>query len=372
MSNTLQNIFLELQDPDPEVRELALDKIGAMNPENARELILPYLSDDDPKLRETAACNLGEIQDPKAVPDLVNAARTDPDQSVRYYAFDALSEYHTPEILSLLLEKAYHGSRERKIRLTVTKQLAQYDTEEAVEALLTLLQTDDRYVLTAVASSLLTLNCPRLQLIWEEMLLTSFHPYLCQIAAQALGELLNVKPLLVVLPFLASRDTAVRSGAAFALGFIDDECAIDYLIELGRQDASQNVREMAIMALARYDSCVIRDYLIDALSSQSLSARAIESMAEQLSEYDSEKSVDALLWLLDAKRENEVIHATAIYSLYKLNRPRLRGLWKQILEQYDSDSDEYELAKQALAELEPLVFDKQAEAWPRPLAQLIR
>ena len=163
-----------------------------------------------------------------------------------------------------------------------------------------------------------------------------------------------------------------RSGAAFALGFIDDECAINYLIELGRQDASQDVREMAIIALARYDSSVICDYLIEALSYGSLSARAIESIAEQLSEYDSDSSVDALLWLRKASRENEVIHATAIYSLYKLNRPRLRGLWKQILEQYDSDSDEYELAQQALAELEPLVFDKPASAWPKALAQLIR
>ncbi len=55
----MSTILEDLKNSDPEIRELAIDKIGTIKPSNALEIILPFLSDSEPEVRGTAACNLG-------------------------------------------------------------------------------------------------------------------------------------------------------------------------------------------------------------------------------------------------------------------------------------------------------------------------
>ena len=350
MSATLENILKRLHSPDPNIRESALDQIGTLNPENALEIIVPFLSDPDPEVRSTAACNLGEINNQKAIGHLIQTVRQDANEWVRYHALESLSEYHSPEILACLLDEMYKGSDSRKIRLAVAQQLGQYDTEEALDALVALLEVDDDYVLTTTAGSLLKLNRPRVRPVWEDLLLTAFHPYLCQTAAQALAELQKADPFDVVCPFLTSQDSTIRQGAVFALGCLDDDRAICVLIRQARQDPVPDVQEMGIFALSNYHSHEIGTYLTEAISHQTLSARARESIAEQLSNYDCEESVNSLLSLLED--ENQVVRATAIYSLYEVNRARLLPIWESLLEQYPNGSYKRELIEKALAELE--------------------
>lgn len=45
----LQTVIVELQNSNPDIRELALDKIGTLKSDNALEIILPFLSDPDQK-----------------------------------------------------------------------------------------------------------------------------------------------------------------------------------------------------------------------------------------------------------------------------------------------------------------------------------
>ena len=61
MSATLENILKHLHSSDPNIRESALDHIGTLNPENALEIIVPFLSDPDSEVRSTAACTLKGI-----------------------------------------------------------------------------------------------------------------------------------------------------------------------------------------------------------------------------------------------------------------------------------------------------------------------
>ncbi|MGB0385250.1 MAG: HEAT repeat domain-containing protein [Ardenticatenaceae bacterium] len=349
MSRNFNEILKNLHSRDPNVRESALDEVGTLNPENALEIILPFLSDPDPEVRSTAACNLGEIDNQKAIPHLIETVRQDDNEWVRYHALESLSEYHSPQILSSLLDEVYHGSSSRKTRVALATQLGQYDSEEAVDALLTLLQVDDSYVLTTAAGSLFKLNRPRVRNVWQDLLLTAFHPYLCQTATQALAELEHTEPFDVVYPFLTSQDSTIRQGAAFALAHVHDERAIPLLIQQAREDRVQEVQDMAIFALGNYHRRQIGSYLIEAMSHQSLSARAKEWIAEQLGSYDCEESVNALLSLL--QDENEIIRSTALYSLSQLNRPRLRPIWQSLLKQYPDHSYKRELIEKALAEL---------------------
>ncbi|MBD2775865.1 HEAT repeat domain-containing protein [Iningainema tapete] len=101
----LQIAIAELHNVNPDIRELSLDKIGTLNPDNAFEIIVPFISDPEPELRGTAACNLGEIGDSRSVPHLIRLARIDPEEKVRSEALSALDNYRTPEILTCLIDE---------------------------------------------------------------------------------------------------------------------------------------------------------------------------------------------------------------------------------------------------------------------------
>ncbi len=86
----LQTALADLQHPNPNIRESALDKIGTLKPDNAFEIILPFLWDTDPEVRGTAACNLGEINDSRSVVHLIDLAKNDPEEKVRSEALSVL------------------------------------------------------------------------------------------------------------------------------------------------------------------------------------------------------------------------------------------------------------------------------------------
>jgi HEAT repeat protein len=105
MLNELSVILEDLKNPNSEIRELALDKIGTLKPSNSLEILLPFWSDSDPGVRSTAACNLGEIQDICAIPHLINIVKNDNDEELRADALSALSEYQSSEILDCLIDE---------------------------------------------------------------------------------------------------------------------------------------------------------------------------------------------------------------------------------------------------------------------------
>jgi len=197
MSDELSAIVQELKNLDPEIRELALDKIGTIKPSNALDIILPFLSDADPQVRGTAACNLGELRDSCAVPYLINVARVDPQEKVRADALLALAEYRSSEILDCLLDEVYREKGSRRPRQEVARQLRYYNTESAVDALIILLQDEDVYVRIAAVDSLLKLNRPRLRKVWEKAM-DDESDYVTEIAGHALANLdlmVSTKPI---------------------------------------------------------------------------------------------------------------------------------------------------------------------------------
>lgn len=188
MPEEIKNILQKLQSPDSATRELALDDIGELKPSNAVDLITPYLNDPDPEVRGTAACNLGLIQDNAAVPYLIGAVNTDSSEHVRAEALVSLAEYRGSDVLDCLIAEVHRPKRSRRPRQEVAKQLRNYDTESAVDALTELLHDDDVFVRDHAAESLLALNRPRLHSTWEGAL-TDRSADVREIAERALAEL---------------------------------------------------------------------------------------------------------------------------------------------------------------------------------------
>ncbi len=170
MSEEIQTVLQDLESSDPDVREAALDKIGVLRPPNALDIITPFLADAHDEVRGTAACNLGLIQDDRAVPYLMEAVRHDPSEHVRAEALTSLAEYRSPAILACLIDEVHRPKRSRRPRQQVAKQLRYYDDDAAVDALVMLLEDEDVFVRDHAAESLLQLNRPRLRATWEKAL----------------------------------------------------------------------------------------------------------------------------------------------------------------------------------------------------------
>ncbi|MBV6622392.1 MAG: HEAT repeat domain-containing protein [Rivularia sp. (in: Bacteria)] len=193
----LQTAISDLQSSNSEVKELALDKIGTLKPDNALEIIVPFLSDNNPQIRETAACNLGDIHDNRSIPYLIKLAKKDPEESVRSEALSALEAYEEPEILNCLIDEVHREKKSRRPRQIVAKQLQRYDNEQSIDALIILLEDKDVYVRIFAADSLLELNRPRLYKVWEKAL-NDESTYVREIANKAVTYLQNYENLQTV------------------------------------------------------------------------------------------------------------------------------------------------------------------------------
>ena len=188
MPNEIEKLIQDLSAESPEIRERALDMIGALNPDNAFEIILPSLSDEDPGVRGTAACNLGEIEDGRAIEYLINLVKSDSSEEVRSEALSSLEKYRDSSILQCLIDEVNRVKQSRRPRQIVAKQLQYYDTEESVDALIALLQDEDIYVRIWAADSLYVLNRVRLREIWKTAL-EDESEYVWQLAKKALKKL---------------------------------------------------------------------------------------------------------------------------------------------------------------------------------------
>lgn len=189
-NQSIEDILKDLKDADAEVRERALDKLGALRPKNALELIVPFLSDSDSEVRGTAAANLGIVGDSRAVSYLIEAVNSDPSEHVRSEALTSLAEFRGPNILDCLLHEVRREKRSRRPRQEVARQLGHYDTEESISALITLLQDDDVYVRIPAADALYALNRSELRDVWLEALGDSSE-YVHEVATKALAEIEN-------------------------------------------------------------------------------------------------------------------------------------------------------------------------------------
>ncbi len=155
----LSTALAELDHSDPDIRELALDTIGTLNPQNAFEIIALFVSDPDPEIRETAACNLGDIQDDRSISVLISLAENDPIETVRAEAMQALANYQSPEILQCLIDEINRKKQSRRPRQIIARQLQHYITPQSLEVLAYLLVNDDDVnVRIASADSLLVIQ----------------------------------------------------------------------------------------------------------------------------------------------------------------------------------------------------------------------
>jgi HEAT repeat protein len=168
MKQELEKILDELKSLNPDVKENALDKIAQLKPENAVELILPFLDDSDDEVRSGAAFSLGELNDPDTIPHLINLGRRDNSEKVKREVVCALENHRSSEIQKYLEEQAFQPGHSNITKRSMAQQLVNYDKESSIDALVHLLDDWDATTRELAAQSLYQFNRPRLKEVWKE------------------------------------------------------------------------------------------------------------------------------------------------------------------------------------------------------------
>ena len=166
----VNSILSDIRNPDPTVRERAVDRLEAGDTPEAFDLIINLVrTDPSVDVRASAACKLAEFGE-RAIPHLIGAVDKDPSELVRAEALLSLSNFRAEPIFESLLEEVRRSKRSRRPRQEVAKQLRYYDDERAVDALGVLLTDEDVFVRDHAADSLFQLNRASARPIWERAL----------------------------------------------------------------------------------------------------------------------------------------------------------------------------------------------------------
>jgi HEAT repeat protein len=185
-------------------------------------------------------------------------------------------------------------------------------------------------------------------------------------ALYSIGEEKPTNAIELILPFLDHDDVEIRETAAFNLGEIHIDGAIEPLIYVVQADENDSVKFFALSALKEYQSPKIESLIFKLLDSKTLPLRIKRVLIELLKKYPSIKARDILMEILLRHTDDHNISIPAIDSLYVMKQDMLKEMWGKII---DSTAEEYVamIAQKAIIEAEykgskhkfnPKVFDE--------------
>jgi HEAT repeat protein len=236
-----------------EARTDVMRALGEIEDARAVPLLINALNNGNRHIREKAAFALGEIGDPRAIDPLVDIMLRDPpDEGVNGSAATALGKIGDVRAVEPWI--VVLRTRKRGVPTSSSaRALGELGDLRAVDPLIDLLQHPSPDVQMASAQALGELGDPRA----AEPLVQLFRER-NQAAAQLNFEFLidalaKIGPPIVepLIEALQDRDAETRAGAARILGRIRDIRAVPELTRLAREDNSFYVRQTAEEALAK-------------------------------------------------------------------------------------------------------------------------
>jgi HEAT repeat protein len=250
-ADALGPLQAELRSSDRKARAAAeqqLLRVGAL----PAAIPAADLKNSDVDVRFRAIVTLTAIQDPAAIPPLIEAFQ-DPNANNRFYALQAVQTRNDPRLVEPLLAVMENG-HDPHDRVHAAQNLARYNDPRLVLPMIAALGDPEEYVRGAAASSLGLTKDPRAiapliaaitTLKTERWLNDNMNA--AQLALVAIGE----PAVPALLAALNSPDEHMRNRAAKTLTAIHDARAIEPIAAL-LNDPHRFVREGAAFDLARF------------------------------------------------------------------------------------------------------------------------
>lgn len=130
-----RDIIRFYDDPDPQMRNCAVNAAAQYRNEETDRLLSEALKDENWRVRISAAKAIGENRDKKAVPIMIYKAKNDPVKNVRVEAARALGNIGTPECFSVLEQLAENMRTAQDVRVESVKILAEKHRGESLAVL---------------------------------------------------------------------------------------------------------------------------------------------------------------------------------------------------------------------------------------------
>ena len=331
------------EDPDLEVRRMAIWALGEMSSPASIPQLLQAIDDEDTEVRSRVAWALGEIDDPAAVPALsrmlaiekdpevkrklvwalgeiedvaalegLSEAMSDTDVEVRRMAAWALGELEDPRALTALLKAT--NDEDVEVRRKVAWALGESEDMLALEALSRFVKDEDEGVRSMAVRGLGELGSPLAVSALMELFKDESRDVRAK-AAWALGEIESKEAVPGLLMMINDEDVEIRRQVVYALGEIGDPEAVVALIK-ALKDEDADVRGMAIWALGELGNAAAVDALSKVLQEDERAENRRQA-AWSLGEIGDPRSLDVLTKAL--KDEHAEVRRTAAWALSELD-----------------------------------------------------
>ena len=277
-------LMKDLKDPYSEARKKSAETLGKMGQvaKDSVPSLIEALWDKDVGVRRTAIIALGEIGDPRAIPELVRELDS---YALPYVAEEALAKFgpdSIPAIIQLLNQKAELDGHahaisvlgmvgdaqivptlityllqhpRRDARSAAAGALAAIRDPEAIPALIYAVTHDVEFVRMMAGPCLAQFGKEAVPALVETLETTS--PFGNPYVMEALGKIGDPQAVPALEKKLLHSNQYVRMWAARALGEIGDRQSVTALVQ-ALVDNSLNVRREAVYALGKIDDPRIR------------------------------------------------------------------------------------------------------------------
>lgn len=279
-SRSLGPLLTALDDSDWQVRREVAFALGALDDDRAIERLTQRLDDSQREVRNAVALALWQLRASPPINELI-AALKDSDVTVRRAIVAALSEIGAVEAISGLVEALRDSDHD--IRMDIIFALKQLGTKSTLPLLGLLSDADQRVRV---------------------------------VAAEALGNLGDLRAVMPLLRALNDSASEVRISAAEALGNLGDPRAVEPLIG-ALNDYVGGVRESAASALGKLNDARAIEPLIEALSDPDILVQA--QAVTVLAAMEAPQAVEPLTRFLTNK--GTYMARKAVWALHKIGTP---------------------------------------------------
>ncbi|HSU12773.1 HEAT repeat domain-containing protein [Longimicrobium sp.] len=242
---------------DATVRSVVVQRVSQHTVEHTAERTVAVtqlsasIHDSSVEVRVASARALGMLEDPRGVAALIEALRTDQDETVRVTAAWALGQLEARAAVPALLQ-ALSADRSLAVRRNSAWALGQIEDPAAVDGLVRAIRDADAEIRSTAVWALGQIE-DRRAVPGLSAALREGDPGIRRQAAWALGQIEDRGSASALVAALRDSDAEVRGTAVWALGQIESPEAVPALAGLLR-DGNATVRKEAVWALGQIES----------------------------------------------------------------------------------------------------------------------
>ncbi|MBI4639550.1 MAG: HEAT repeat domain-containing protein [Candidatus Tectomicrobia bacterium] len=267
-----------LSDQDSGVRKRAAKALGRLGDQGAIQPLLLRL-DKDIEIRQDLILALGHLRAKEAIPRLIELLGGG-EKTIRWASANALGDIGDPQVVPTLVRQLSHESDE-EVRIGIIEALGKLGGEEALTALTSLLEKENRRLRKAAVQALGNISQATAQPFREA--LEKSDKEFKEVIVKVVGEWGRKEAIPLLLPLLQDPSCEIKGKSAEALGKSGKKEALDGLSGALKDECAQ-VRAVSVEAIGEIVNREVESakHLKERTSAATRRARrgAIESLAE--------------------------------------------------------------------------------------------